>query len=463
MVAIVTNGFKQFNIDYFKQDYDSSDNRYYIAIGRSEDWNSGDTPPEFLAGDELQSLASQRKARLALQSGKIINNFSRVVPRYNWVANSIYSSYDDARADIPDNSYYVLTDENQVYICLHQGKDGGGQPTRSTVKPTGTSVYPITLDDGYIWKFAYTISALDTDKYVTTQFMPVQYIDSAGDDAPATSIQQKTIQDYSVEKHQKSIVDVVIENNGAGSYPPSTTQSVEIRGNGTGAAATATIDANGNIINVTMDDSSNGDKKFGSGYDYAEAIVGGGGTGSVRPVLSPLLGIGGNPIQDFRCNSVMFNVKMENAEGGTILADNDFRQIVLLKNPEDAVGAAFTQTSGLFLNKLSISNRSGGLFEPDDIIESTEGSPTARAVVDYFDAVEEQIWYHQNDSTGFAPFQGSQSLTNNQGVTAETLAINFDSAAEINKFSGELFYIDNRAAVDRSSEQTEDIKVVIRY
>ena len=34
--------------------------------------------------------------------------------------------------------------------------------------------------------------------------------------------------------------------------------------------------------------------------------------------------------------------------------------------------------------------------------------------------------------------------------------------AEVNPFTGDLLYIDNRAAITRSAEQTEDIKIVIQ-
>lgn len=462
MTAIVTNRYKRFILDFFQDDFDSADNRYYIGLGKSDEWNNTDTSPVFLANDELSSLARARSTRLGLQSGKVVNNFSFVVPRFNWIANTIYPAFDDLVGDFTTNGYYVLTDENQVYICIEQGKDGGGDATRSTVKPTGTTNFPTTLADGYTWKFMYTISAADTSKYVTSQFIPAFFFDSATVADPATQQQQKVVQDFALANHPKSIVNLQITNNGNGSYPPSTTQSVEIRGNGTGAAATATIDANGNMIKITLDDSTNTDKKMGKDYDYAEAIIAGGGTGSARVIISPPSGISGNPLEDLRGISVMLNAKFEGDENDTILAANDFRQIALLRNPKNAAGADFSGTSGLFLKKLSVSNVTGGVFQPDDVIESTSGSPQAKAWVDFFDTTNDQIWYHQNDSTGFADFQGSQSLTNNQGVTAITLGSNFDSAAEIDPFSGDLLYIDNRTSVDRSTEQTEDVKIVIR-
>lgn len=461
MTAIVTNTFKQFMLDKIKADFeDSATNAYYACIGRSEDWNSTDAAPVYQVDDALSSIRNARNTRLTLQSAKVIDNFSLVIPRHDWIANTIYPAFDDAVANIPTNGYYVLTDENNVYICMQQGKDGGGDPVRSTIKPTGTAVNPISTSDGYVWKFLYNISTGDANKYVSTNFIPVSFVDSAVSYVQATESQQKTIQDEAFTNHAKSIVGYAIENNGAGSYPASSTQTVTIVGNGTGAEATATIDANGNIIKVTVDDSSTGAKNYGTGYDYATATVAGGGSGSIRPIFSPPRGIGGDPTKDLRAISAMFNVKMEGDETDTILASNDFRQVSLLRNPKNPAGSAFTTTTGLFLKKLVYSNLSGGTFSEDDIV--TGATSGAKGFVDYKGEVN-KLWYHQNDSTGFTPFQASETISNGSGVSAILLGSNFDSAADIDKFSGDLLYTDNRAAVDRNDAQTEDLKIVIRF
>jgi len=461
MTAIVTNTFKQFMLDKIKADFeDSATNAYYMCIGRSEDWNAQDAAPSYDINDALSSIRNSRNTRLALQSAKAITNLSYVIPRYDWVANTTYPSYDDSIANVPTNGYYVLTDENNVYICLQQGKDGGGAAVRSTIKPTGTTTNPLTTADGYVWKFMYNISTGDANKYVSTNFIPVSFVDSAVSYVQATEQQQKGIQDNALAIHPKSIVGYEIINNGAGTYPASTTQTVTIVGNGSGAQATATIDANGNIIKVTVDDSSDGDKNFGKNYDYAKATVGGGGSGSIRPIFSPLKGIGGDPTVDLRANSIMFNVKMEGNETNTILASNDFRQVSLIRNPKTPAGAAFSTTTGLFLKKLVYSNLSGGTFSEDDIV--TGATSGAKGFVDYKGETN-KLWYHQNDSTGYTPFQGSETISNGSGVTAILLGSNFDSAADIDKFSGDLLYTDNRAAIDRNAAQTEDLKIVIRF
>ena len=80
------------------------------------------------------------------------------------------------------------------------------------------------------------------------------------------------------------------------------------------------------------------------------------------------------------------------------------------------------------------------------------------------------LFYHQNDSTGFANFIAGEALTESDGTGGGNIEASsgYDSAtaafikAEVNPFTGDLLYIDNRAAITRSAEQTEDIKIVIQ-
>lgn len=64
--------------------------------------------------------------------------------------------------------FYVLTDDYNVYVCLNNNLNA-----QSTVKPYGTSSLPITLTDGYIWKFLYSIPLSLRNRFLTPEYMPV--------------------------------------------------------------------------------------------------------------------------------------------------------------------------------------------------------------------------------------------------------------------------------------------------
>jgi sugar lactone lactonase YvrE len=69
---------------------------------------------------------------------------------------------------LEDCNFYVLTDDFNVYKCLDNNNN-----SPSTVKPTGTQVEPITLIDGYIWKYMYNIPIGLRNKFLTGDQIPV--------------------------------------------------------------------------------------------------------------------------------------------------------------------------------------------------------------------------------------------------------------------------------------------------
>ena len=108
-----------------------------------------------------------------------------VVPRHNWASGAIYSAYDDAQVGYPSQAYYVINDNNQVYLCIQQAKTAAGQAKVSQNQPQGnTTGTPFQTADGYIWRFLYSISALDATKFVSANYMPVKLQGATDSDSP---------------------------------------------------------------------------------------------------------------------------------------------------------------------------------------------------------------------------------------------------------------------------------------
>ena len=163
---------------------------------------------------------------------------------------------------------------------------------------------------------------------------------------------------------------------------------------------------------------------------------------------------------DLRSTAMMFNVRLTDDEGGLIV-NQDFRQVGLFTNikktgtDSDVVGAASA------LNKLLFSPGASGFFQDNIIVGSTS---TAKAQIDYVDS-SVGVLIHQTPTTGFRKFIVGESLTQQTptGVTMSGLAVlsGIDSA-EVNQWSGDLIYIDNRARINRAPGETQDIKIVIQ-
>ena len=456
MTAIITDILKkQLLLNVFNE-ISNNTHRYFLGIGRSEQWNASETVPT-----PTDAPKTIRDARSSLQSIKSASDVSFVIPRYNWSSGAIYQAYDDTFTKIPDtNSYYVLTEDNQVYICLQQGKSAAGVAVTSTVKPTGTAAKPFKTADGYVWKFLYSLSAARASKFLSSNFVPVLKIGDSAGGAGLSSIevQQATVQDAA---SPGQVLGVAVTNGGTG-Y--TSTPTVTIQGDGAGATATATV-SGGAVVKIELDSSTDSTMAMGHGYNFVGAVIsGGGGSGATaRAILGPDSGLGNDPRDELKSTSLMFNTKPNGTESGNFIIDQDFRQVVLMRDPTDSADSAYSGASGKVLQFLQTTNATqAASFAVDTLI--TGGTSTAKAVIDEIDS--DKILFHQNDSTGFLPFTEGEAITGGGGAaTLEAAGVDADSNAfgvsTIKKTSGEILYIENRAPVVRSSNQTEDIKVVI--
>jgi hypothetical protein len=453
MTAIITTPLKKILIDSLVTDIQDSANRYYIGIGKADDWDSSDTPPI-----PVNTLREERNTRYAMSSVKNVTDISFVVPRTTWSSGALYSAYNDNIAGHPVQNYYVITDENQVYICLRQSKDAAGNSIVSSIKPTGFATTDFQTADGYVWKFLYSISSPDASKFLAANYMPVRYVETTTAESSATDVEQETIQNAAVPK---GIVGYRLTAGGSG-Y--SSAPTVVIEGDGTGAAATATV-AGGVVTKVEVRDSA-GEMVTGTGYNNALiSMSGGGGSGAVvQPIISTAAGFGADPRVDLRSSAIMLNTKPDGSESGEFTVNNDFRQVSILKNPKNMVGADYTAISGNALRAMTFTAITTS-FSVDKLIVGVTSE--ARAYVDRIDGL--QVYYHQTEATGYGAFNEGEVVSELDGAgtgvldnaSIDTDNNAYDSAA-IDFLSGDLLYIDNRAAIARAAEQQEDIKIIIQ-
>lgn len=448
-MAIITDDFKRRFVQTILDDVATDSSTYYIGIGKSEEWDSSDT-----TSTAVNTVVEQRNFRLSMQSIKKAEDVSFVIPRYNWVSGTIYSAYDNGVAGYPTNAYYVKTEENAVYICLEQGRNASGASVTSTVKPTGVLTTPFKTADGYVWKFLYSILASKSNTFLSANYMPVEFIDSAGGEDPVLLVQNFDIQNAAIPG---TISSVTVTNGGTG-Y--TSAPAVTITGNGDSADAIATI-SSGAVVKIEMKDSAAGSLyRPGQGYDYADvSFSGGGGSGAeARINISPKEGFGANPIVDLKATALMFNTKPAGAENDDFIIGQDFRQVGIIRNPLDSADVAVTAATASALNYITLSSVSVDFTADRTILGAISG---AKAYVDSFDTATDTLYYHQTTETGFTPFQVSETITETNGSGSGVIGTTAN-IGDINKFKGEIFYIDNRAAIERSAAQTEDLKVIIQ-
>lgn len=230
----------------------------YAVIGNQYPYPNEPTPVN--PDDNEQYL--QYDAHRDFVGGKKITtgDVSHVAPRYNWTSGTVYSMYRDTDEDMYDRVYYVLTDQFNVYKCLYNNKGSA-----STVKPTGFSTSAFTTSDGYTWKYMYTISLGDANKFLTSVHMPVKTLTAS--DGSTESDRQLAVQNAAVNGAIEVIETVDI---GSGYYEVAN-GVVE-----TGGRLTLRLSAAGDTPPSPIDNFYNGSSVY---------IISGTGSGQLRRII----------------------------------------------------------------------------------------------------------------------------------------------------------------------------------
>jgi hypothetical protein len=517
MAAIITDQIRILNAKNFVAGVTSTANAYYSFIGLpnptevQSDWDTDPPSPK----DNFEEEDSYWDTMVAL---KKINSSDvrQVVPRRKWSSGTTYDMYrnDYSRTNTAAVSgatnlyaatYFVLNTDYRVYECLQNGTDPdnpNGKP--SLDEPTFTDLEPRsagTSGDGYIWKYLYTIKPSDIVKFESTDYIPV----------PAdweTSSDNAAVRDNAVNG---SIKIVTISNAGVGiGTADAVYTKVPIKGNGSAAECTVTINSSSQVSDVTV-------STQGSGYTYGsvDLVAGGVPTGTTRPVLdvviSPPGGHGKNIYRELGAYNVLLYSRIENDnENPDFITGNQIARVGLVCNPE-----AFDSTSLLSVDKatacgalrLSGAGYSSATFTADAYVTQTiaTGTTAAGRVVSYDQttgvlkywqdkalagfntvgaAVTEPTYgfklnaFTSSPDTGGAltivpstgsnlaidtSFTGVSTVINSRTYYLGQEFTNGIGNPEAKKYSGNIIYVDNRPSITRSSTQKEDIKIILQF
>ena len=516
MAAIITDQIRILNAKNFVSGITSSSNSYYSFIGLpnpadyQDDWDSNPPAPK----DNFSQENDYWDTMVAL---KKINagDVRQVIPKRNWVSGTTYDMYRhdysvtntaavSGATNLYSAFYYVMNSDFRVYACLQNGTDPNnpnGKP--SLDEPTFTDLEPRSAGssgDGYLWKYLYTIKPNEVVKFESTDFMPV----------PAdwsTSTDNAAVRDNAVDG---SIKVVTVTNSGVGLGTANQTYTrVPIQGDGTGAECTLTVGADSKVSGVTVSNQ-------GSGYSYGSLNLEAGGvpTGTTIPtfdvIMSPQGGHGADIYRELGAYNVLLYSRIENDnENPDFITGNQIARVGIVENPQVSVGNVLTSDKASALNALKLTGTgySSASFTADSYFTQTvaTGSTAVGRVVNY-DATTGVLKYWQdrslagfttagigitNPTYGFnlneftaspdaggsvtiVPSSGS-NLAIDTSFTGITTVINnrtyylgqsFTSGVagpEVKKHAGNIIYVDNRPSITRSSNQKEDIKIILQF
>ena len=519
MSAIVTDQFRILNASNFVDSVESTSNSYYITVGlpnptivgygRTVAWNTNPPSP-------IDSVAYNNHAGDVVLYGKKVTsaNVRRLVRRIDWVAGSRYEMYrDDYSITSPapitnasrlyDANYYVMNEDYRVYICIENGSSGSNpkgnvsqdQPKFTDLEPTRAG----DSGDGYIWKYLFTIPPSDIIKFDSTEYLTVPNDWQTSTESQIRSIRESA--DSSVNENQ--IKTVYIEAAGK-NYANGLGQEFDIIGDGTGGKVRVDVEG-GEITNTVV---------TSGGKDYSYALVDLGSINSnstgtpahLIPVIPPSKGHGFDVYTELGTDKVLVYARFDDSTKD-FPVDTSFAQVGIVKNPTK-VGTNDVYQENTFsgLSSFKFSTVTG-TPKVGEKIEQIVANGTGKAfgyvasydletkVLKYFrdrSLFYNQTVFNQRDYAGISTngrpydFESSSNVisgnssnfsaaidtafagitTNPTGTKLINLGVDFTSGMavpEINKGSGELIYLDNRASIARNARQKEDLKIILEF
>lgn len=444
MTAIISNHFR---LNAAKEMVDDAVNNssYYLFVGRSESWASDSAPDA--PYDNTFSYHTDAWQRMTAMKEITDTDITYAVPRYQWISGTTYTEYDDRDSALNTKPFYVISDNNNVYICLKSGGISTQNPDTAGIQTNG--VIDFTGSDGYIWKYLFTVSTDDSNKFLTSAFIPVRYIESQ----PAVGADTALSNQWDVQQNavDGAVYNIKVSNGGSG-YTSAPT--VTITGDGSNLAATAIV-SGGVVIGIEVTNA-------GSGYNQVSVTLsGGGGSGATAyAVIAPKGGFGADPREDLKAHYVTLNVRLVYEDGqGDFIVGNDFRQIGIIRNPYN-YGTTTVATAETLSATKSLEIATGGTFANDSVFEGTVTG--AKGIVDSYDATNGIIRYHQTEETGYTDFSTADYVRpeGDSGAGQDVTAIN---NPEVEPYSGQVIFLENRTPVNRASDQIETIKLVLEF
>ena len=306
----------------------------------------------------------------------------------------------------------------------------------------------------------YTVSAADTIKFVTTDFMPVKTI---GAQTELGGVSDDSSAQWDVENNaiDGGILHVKVNSGGTG-YTQGNYTSVAINGDGSSGVCTVHVNASGNVSHVTVTTNGSGYKRATINVDGISGIGTPSTSAVVTPMISPQYGHGANPVEELGGNFVMVNSRLEFAEGsGDFPTDNDFRRIGLIQDPFSTGTTVATGTNYAAYHKMTLSSVTGLAVDDEIRDASADGSGVA---VSKIVSITGNVVSHipqANNAGGYVNFSATDTVF--KGASSIGTVSSVDSTfPEIVKYSGNIMYVENRGAVTRAADQIEDIKLIIQ-
>lgn len=473
---------------------------YYVTFGKFLEWTDDNNPPA--TNTSIKESFYDVYSNILFGKKVFEADIGYIAQRITWTTGTVYDYYSHLDPDLYSKNFYVINRKNRVYKCLFNNYGA-----KSTVEPdtTQTSGDFTNPGDGYVWKYLFTIDSASRKKFDTVDYFPVvpnatvaraaikgglhvMIVDNAGKnyiDANGSIDQVITNKSFKIANsgassingaYSKSafyvysgtgspalsVVDGYVVNT-SGKFVTTSADivgldstslyriapQVKITGDGTGATAYSTINANtGSLTSITIENK-------GRNYSYADITIIAnsefGSLASAYPIISPPGGHGSDVVSELGSDILGLSVETSATDGFPSWAK--YRQIGLLYNPSSSLDLS-NLNSTKFNNMLNFNLfNTTNIFNSGDTISGLNSKATA--TVAYMNT---SSMYVLNTVGTFQPFE--TVLSNDTGKTCTITVINI---SDLVPYSGEIFYYKNIQPIDRTSITKEQVKLYLNF
>jgi len=422
---LISNYFRLHNVNQFKESINETANSvYYVFAARHLTYPSGD--------NVIGSVTNTTENVLYIPYEEMIfgkrvsaNDVAVMIPRYDWTVNTKYAAY-RSNEDLTNKIFFVSVQSGStrhIFKCLDNNSNAFSVNAPDITQTSANDEYYST-NDGYQWKYMYSITSSQFEKFATSDLIPVfantlvtgnavsgaidniqvvyrgsNYNTTLANTFISTDLriggdptkynlannasssnnfytgsfiyltggtgagQGRRIVDYTVIGGSKTItLSSAFTTNPISGTTYEVTPAVAIAGDGKNAEARAIVNtsAANTISRIEI-------INRGSGYTWASATVSGNTGGisnnaNLRVEQGPKGGHGFNPEFELMGTSLCISVNFANSEVNTIPTENDFRTIGLIKDP-------------LFKSvELSLSSPNGSFTIGESVIQSNSNA-----------------------------------------------------------------------------------------
>ena len=387
-------------------------------------------------------------------------------------------------SNLYDSTFYFVTTDYRVYKVL----DNNAGVAFSGTEPTSTTTAPFSAG-GYVLQYMYTLTAGQINNFLTADFMPVatdSTVSAAATDGAIDSLAITAGSGYTNGTYYAAVYgDGTSQGTSSGAIVRITVANNAIQDFGLTAGTDTTIHSAG--AGYTF-----GTVNLASGFTFSESTLTtasaiGGSGGAVEVIIGPKGGHGFDAKKELGGHYVMMGITLTAAEGDDITTENDFRKLGIVVDPNTfGTSSVATISTARLTYAIKLTSQSGTFDGDEKISQATTG---AIGKVVEWDSSNSILYYTQerfgdygtNGTTGaYVAFSGANVITGATSSATGTPDAAADSAVtlaggstitfadgyanpELAADSGDIIYLENRKPISRSSDQIEDIKVIVEF